>query len=211
MQGIQLIVGLGNPGNEYRKTRHNAGFWWVDSLCAQSQSRLNPEAKFFGLAGKLNSASIPNKAAHDVWLLQPETFMNASGRAVSALAKFYKIPPHAILVIHDELDLAVGDSKLKKGGGHGGHNGLRDIIAALGTPDFWRLRIGIGHPGERAEVVNFVLRAPSLNEMNAIELSIDNSLRVLPLLLQGDFEQAMLRLHTSTEESKPDLNKRKSE
>jgi len=122
--------------------------------------------------------------------------MNASGRAVSALAKFYKIPPQAILVIHDELDLPVGVSKLKKGGGHGGHNGLRDIIAALGTPDFWRLRMGIGHPGKSEEVVNFVLRAPSLNEMNAIESSMDQSLLVLPLLLQGDFEQAMLRLHT---------------
>ena len=122
--------------------------------------------------------------------------MNASGRAVSALAKFYKIPPQAILVIHDELDLPVGVSKLKKGGGHGGHNGLRDIIAALGTPDFWRLRMGIGHPGKSEEVVNFVLRAPSLNEMNAIESSMDQSLLMLPLLLQGDFEQAMLRLHT---------------
>jgi PTH1 family peptidyl-tRNA hydrolase len=196
MQAIQLIVGLGNPGNEYSKTRHNAGFWWVDLLCAQSNSRLNQESKFFGQAGKLNFSSATSKPSQDVWLLKPDTFMNASGRAVSALAKFYKIPPQAILVIHDELDLPVGVSKLKKGGGHGGHNGLRDIIAALGTPDFWRLRMGIGHPGKSEEVVNFVLRAPSLNEMNAIESSMDQSLLVLPLLLQGDFEQAMLRLHT---------------
>ena len=196
MQAIQLIVGLGNPGNEYSKTRHNAGFWWVDLLCAQSNSRLNKESKFFGQAGKLNFSSATSKPSQDVWLLKPDTFMNASGRAVSALAKFYKIPPQAILVIHDELDLPVGVSKLKKGGGHGGHNGLRDIIAALGTPDFWRLRMGIGHPGKSEEVVNFVLRAPSLNEMNAIESSMDQSLLVLPLLLQGDFEQAMLRLHT---------------
>ncbi|MFM6978478.1 MAG: aminoacyl-tRNA hydrolase, partial [Methylophilaceae bacterium] len=189
-------VGLGNPGNEYSKTRHNAGFWWVDLLCAQSNSRLNQESKFFGQAGKLNFSSATSKPSQDVWLLKPDTFMNASGRAVSALAKFYKIPPQAILVIHDELDLPVGVSKLKKGGGHGGHNGLRDIIAALGTPDFWRLRMGIGHPGKSEEVVNFVLRAPSLNEMNAIESSMDQSLLVLPLLLQGDFEQAMLRLHT---------------
>ena len=196
MQAIQLIVGLGNPGNEYSKTRHNAGFWWVDLLCAQSNSRLNQESKFFGQAGKLNFSSATSKPSQDVWLLKPDTFMNASGRAVSALAKFYKIPPQAILVIHDELDLPVGVSKLKKGGGHGGHNGLRDIIAALGTPDFWRLRMGIGHPGKSEEVVNFVLRAPSLNKMNAIESSMDQSLLVLPLLLQGDFEQAMLRLHT---------------
>ena len=196
MQAIQLIVGLGNPGNEYSKTRHNAGFWWVDLLCAQSNSRLNQESKFFGQAGKLNFSPATSKPSQDVWLLKPDTFMNASGRAVSALAKFYKIPPQAILVIHDELDLPVGVSKLKKGGGHGGHNGLRDIIAALGTPDFWRLRMGIGHPGKSEEVVNFVLRAPSLNEMNAIESSMDQSLLVLPLLLQGDFEQAMLRLHT---------------
>lgn len=196
MQAIQLIVGLGNPGNEYSKTRHNAGFWWVDLLCAQSNSRLNQESKFFGQAGKLNFSSATSKPSQDVWLLKPDTFMNASGRAVSALAKFYKIPPQAILVVHDELDLPVGVSKLKKGGGHGGHNGLRDIIAALGTPDFWRLRMGIGHPGKSEEVVNFVLRAPSLNEMNAIESSMDQSLLVLPLLLQGDFEQAMLRLHT---------------
>jgi PTH1 family peptidyl-tRNA hydrolase len=196
MQAIQLIVGLGNPGNEYSKTRHNAGFWWVDLLCAQSNSRLNQESKFFGQAGKLNFSSATSKPSQDVWLLKPDTFMNASGRAVSALAKFYKIPPQAILVIHDELDLPVGVSKLKKGGGHGGHNGLRDIIAALGTPDFWRLRMGIDHPGKSEEVVNFVLRAPSLNEMNAIESSMDQSLLVLPLLLQGDFEQAMLRLHT---------------
>ena len=196
MQAIQLIVGLGNPGNEYSKTRHNAGFWWVDLLCAQSNSRLNQESKFFGQAGKLNFSSATSKPSQDVWLLKPDTFMNASGRAVSALAKFYKIPPQAILVIHDELDLPVGVSKLKKGGGHGGHNGLRDIIAALGTPDFWRLRMGIGHPGKSEEVVNFVLRAPSLNEMNAIESSMDQSLLVLPLLLQGDFEQAMLRVHT---------------
>ena len=196
MQAIQLIVGLGNPGNEYSKTRHNAGFWWVDLLCAQSNSRLNQESKFFGQAGKLNFSSATSKPSQDVWLLKPDTFMNASGRAVSALAKFYKIPPQAILVIHDELDLPVGVSKLKKGGGHGGHNGLRDIIAALGTPDFWRLRMGIGHPGKSEEVVNFVLRTPSLNEMNAIESSMDQSLLELPLLLQGDFEQAMLRLHT---------------
>ena len=168
----------------------------MDLLCAQSNSRLNQESKFFGQAGKLNFSSATSKPSQDVWLLKPDTFMNASGRAVSALAKFYKIPPQAILVIHDELDLPVGVSKLKKGGGHGGHNGLRDIIAALGTPDFWRLRMGIGHPGKSEEVVNFVLRAPSLNEMNAIESSMDQSLLVLPLLLQGDFEQAMLRLHT---------------
>ena len=144
MSEIKLIVGLGNPGPQYESTRHNAGFWWVDQVCAETGSKLNLEAKFFGHAGKLNGAI-------EAWLLKPTTFMNASGRAVGAIAKFYKITPEEILVIHDELDLPPGTTKLKKGGGHGGHNGLKDIAAQLGTPDFWRLRIGIGHPGEKAK------------------------------------------------------------
>jgi PTH1 family peptidyl-tRNA hydrolase len=189
MVNIQLIVGLGNPGNEYANTRHNAGFWWVDQVCAETGSKLNLEAKFFGDAGKL-------KNRHDVWLLKPTTFMNASGRSVSAIAKFYKIPPEAILVVHDELDLPPGTVKLKKAGGHGGHNGLKDIASQLGTPNFWRLRIGIGHPGDKNLVANFVLKDPTKDEMRAIEENIDQSTAILPMLLTGDFEGAMLKLHT---------------
>lgn len=190
MHGIQLIVGLGNPGPQYEATRHNAGFWWVDQVAGEHGARLNAEGKFQGIAGKLKQDD------HETWLLKPSTFMNASGRAVAAIANFYKIPPQAILVVHDELDLSPGTAKLKKGGGHGGHNGLKDIAAALGTPDFWRLRLGIGHPGERHEVVNFVLKPPSRDEMHAIEQAMDSSTKILPMLLKGEFEAAMLKLHT---------------
>ena len=189
MSEIKLIVGLGNPGAQYEATRHNAGFWWVDQVCAETGSKLNLEAKFFGHAGKL-------KSHEDTWLLKPTTFMNASGRAVAALAKFYKITPESILVIHDELDLPPGVTKLKKGGGHGGHNGLKDIAAQLGTPDCWRLRIGIGHPGDKNQVANFVLHAATRDEQTLIEQNIDQSTTLLPLLLQGKFEEAMLKLHT---------------
>ena len=188
--GIQLIVGLGNPGPQYEATRHNAGFWWVDQLAAEHGSRLNAEGKFQGVAGRLKQTD------HEAWLLKPTTFMNASGRSVAAIANFYKIPPQAILVVHDELDLGPGTVKLKKGGGHGGHNGLKDIAAALGTPDFWRLRLGIGHPGDRNEVIHFVLKPPSRDEMHAIEHAMDNSSSILPMLLKGEFEAAMLKLHT---------------
>ena len=164
--GIQLIVGLGNPGPQYEATRHNAGFWWVDQVASEHGARLNAEGKFQGIAGRLK------QAGYEAWLLKPSTFMNASGRSVSAIANFYKIPPQAVLVVHDELDLGPGTVKLKKGGGHGGHNGLKDIAAALGTPDFWRLRLGIGHPGDRNEVVNFVLKPPSRDEMHGIEQAL---------------------------------------
>lgn len=146
------------------------------------------EGKFFGHVGKLKR--------EDAWLLKPTTFMNNSGRSVGALAKFYKLAPESVLVIHDELDLPPGTVKLKLGGGHGGHNGLKDIAAQLGTPNFWRLRLGIGHPGDRNAVVNFVLHAPSRDELQAVEHNIDQSLAVLPLLLAGKFEDAMLKLHT---------------
>ncbi|MDP1765559.1 MAG: aminoacyl-tRNA hydrolase [Methylotenera sp.] len=189
MSGIKLFVGLGNPGDKYAATRHNAGFWWVDQLALQTNSKLMLDAKFFGIAGKLNTAT-------DTWLLKPTTFMNASGKAVAALANYYKILPAQILVIHDELDLQPSTAKLKKGGGNGGHNGLKDISAALGTPDFWRLRLGIGHPGDRNEVVNFVLKAPSKDELSAINQCVDESMQILPQLLSGDFENAMLKLHT---------------
>lgn len=189
MTPIKLFVGLGNPGGQYEATRHNAGFWWVDLVAASNNSPLKLDSKFLGLVGKLSNSN-------DTWLLKPNTFMNASGKAVAALANYYKILPEQILVIHDELDLPAGTVKLKKAGGHGGHNGLKDIAAALGTPDFWRLRLGIGHPGDRNEVVNFVLKAPTKDEQSALDGAIDKSLSILPQLLSGDFEQAMLKLHS---------------
>lgn len=189
MNGIKLFVGLGNPGEKYENTRHNAGFWWVDQVCAFTNSKLALEPKFFGAVAKLSPTA-------DNWLLKPTTFMNASGKAVTALANYYKILPEQILVIHDELDLPAGGVKLKNGGGHGGHNGLKDIVTALGTANFWRLRLGIGHPGDRNEVINFVLKAPLKDEMTAINSGIDDSINVLPLLQSGDFEAAMLKLHT---------------
>jgi len=206
MDPIKLFVGLGNPGNKYEATRHNAGFWWVDQLAASTGTRLALEPKFFGVTGKLNSSQLNiNKLSSskfdltsDIWLIKPTTFMNGSGKAVAAIANYYKILPAQILVIHDELDLPPETVKLKKGGGHGGHNGLKDITAALETADFWRLRLGIGHPGERNEVVNFVLKAPLKDEQNAINNCIDKSLEIVPQLLNGDFESAMLKLHTKT-------------
>jgi len=189
MTGIKLLVGLGNPGDKYAATRHNAGFWWVDQLAVGSNSKFAMDSKFFGSAAKLNSAT-------DTWLLKPATFMNLSGKSVAAIANYYKILPAQILVIHDELDLPPETVKLKKGGGHGGHNGLKDITSALGTADFWRLRLGIGHPGERNEVVNFVLKAPTKDEQLAINQCIDASIQIVPQLLSGDFDAAMLKLHT---------------
>lgn len=189
MSGIKLFVGLGNPGEKYAATRHNAGFWWVDQVAAATNSKLAVDAKFFGFAGKLNPSS-------DSWLIKPTTFMNASGKAVAALANYYKISPAEILVIHDELDLPAGSIKMKFGGGHGGHNGLRDIHSALGTPDYWRLRVGIGHPGSKNEVVNFVLKAPTKDEQQLIDESIYESCKLVDLMLKGEFDSTMLKLHT---------------
>ena len=187
MSGIKLIVGLGNPGDKYAATRHNAGFWFVDAIAAQTNSKLALDAKMFGFVGKFNQ---------DNYLLKPTTFMNGSGKAVAALANYYKISPAEILVIHDELDLPAGSAKLKFGGGHGGHNGLKDIHAALGTPDYWRLRLGIGHPGDRNEVINYVLKAPTKVELDALQASIHAVAAVVHFLLKGEFESAMLKLHT---------------
>ena len=189
MAGIKLFVGLGNIGDQYAATRHNAGFWWIDLIARQTNSALSLEAKFFGLAGKL-------KPHADIWLLKPHTFMNASGKSVAALANYYKISPSEICVIHDELDLPAGSAKLKFGGGHGGHNGLRDIHAALGTADYWRLRIGIDHPGDKNQVVNFVLKPPTKDEQAAINMAIEDSSAILNGLQMGNFEDAMLKLHT---------------
>ena len=190
MSGIKLIVGLGNPGDKYEATRHNAGFWFIDEIAAQTNCKLALDPKFYGLVGKLNQ---------EVWLLKPTTFMNASGKAVAALANYYKISPAEILVIHDELDLPAGSAKLKFGGGHGGHNGLKSTHAALGTADYWRLRLGIDHPGDKNEVINYVLKAPTKQEKDALEASIHAASGVVPLLLKGDFESAMQKLHTKNE------------
>jgi PTH1 family peptidyl-tRNA hydrolase len=191
MTAIRLIVGLGNPGREYEDTRHNAGFWWVDELARSHNLGFRNEAKFHGLAarGQLHG--------HEVFLLKPQTFMNVSGRGVGALTQFYKIAPAEILVVHDELDLPPGSAKLKLGGGHGGHNGLKDIIAHLGTKDFWRLRLGIGHPGERSEVSNFVLHEPRREERELIEEAMQRALDVAPLIVEGKLEAAMLKLHSN--------------
>jgi peptidyl-tRNA hydrolase, PTH1 family len=190
MIAIKLIVGLGNPGDKYESTRHNAGFWFVDAVAAQNNSKLALDAKMFGVVGKLDQ---------DKWLLKPTTFMNNSGKAVAALANYYKILPAEILIVHDELDLPTGTAKLKFGGGHGGHNGLKDIHAALGTADYWRLRLGIDHPGDRNEVINYVLKAPTREENDALQASIHAACGVVPLMLKGDFENAMLKLHTKNE------------
>jgi PTH1 family peptidyl-tRNA hydrolase len=191
MSEIKLIVGLGNPGREYEDTRHNAGFWWVDELARLHNANFKADSKFHGLVTRANLHG------HETHLLKPQTFMNVSGRAVVALALFYKILPDQILVVHDELDLPPGSAKLKQGGGHGGHNGLKDIIAHLGTKDFWRLRIGVGHPGDRAEVVNFVLNAPRKEEQVLIEEAMRRAQEVAPLIIEGKLEAAMLKLHSN--------------
>ena len=188
---IKLFVGLGNPGPDYEATRHNAGFWWIDALARELKATLVPERSYHGLVAR---TSVHGQS---VWLLQPQTFMNRSGQSVAALARFFKIPPENILVVHDELDLEPGQVKLKKGGGHAGHNGLRDIHAQLGSPDYWRLRIGIGHPGVKSEVVHWVLKKPSPDHRIAIEQAIDHSLRALPDLLAGDMTKATKDIHTA--------------
>ncbi|MCZ2406614.1 MAG: aminoacyl-tRNA hydrolase [Burkholderiales bacterium 68-12] len=188
---IKLFVGLGNPGPEYEATRHNAGFWWIDALARELNVHLQPERSYWGLAAR---ATVQGQA---VWLLQPQTFMNLSGKAVAALARFFKIAPGEILVVHDELDLPPGQAKLKFGGGHAGHNGLRDIHAQLGSADYWRLRIGIGHPGHKAEVAHWVLKKPPAEQRTLIEDSIAHSLKAWPALLAGDMEKATLLVHTT--------------
>jgi len=188
---IRLIVGLGNPGPEYEQTRHNAGFWWVDAVARELKVHLVAEKGCFGNVARTNVAGQP------VWLLEPMTYMNRSGQAVAALARFFKIAPDEVLVVHDELDLAPGECKLKKGGGHAGHNGLRDIHAQLGSPDYWRLRIGIGHPGDKSEVANWVLKKPAPDQRDAIEASLTRCLLALPDLLAGRMSEATARIHTS--------------
>ena len=188
---IKLFVGLGNPGAEYEATRHNAGFWWIDALAQELKVPLSLDKNYYGQVGRttLNGQT--------VWLLKPLTFMNLSGKSVAALARFFKIAPNEILVAHDELDIVPGQAKLKLGGSHAGHNGLRDIHAQLGTPDYWRLRIGVGHPGVKSEVISWVLKKPSAEHRAAIEDCIARSIKAAPELLKGEMEKATMLIHTS--------------
>jgi len=191
---IRLIVGLGNPGAEYVDTRHNAGFWFLDllanhlTLSFRFEKRFNADTAKYSADGK------------DIFLLKPQTFMNRSGQSIGALARFYKLKPQQMLVVHDELDLAPGDNRLKLGGGHGGHNGLRDTINHLGDKDFFRLRVGIGHPGDRDQVINYVLHRPSLPDKDLIEAANQRTLEVMPLVFEGRLDKAMQALHTPTEQ-----------
>lgn len=190
MAGLRLIIGLGNPGADYDRTRHNAGFWFVDALANDANARWGIDAK---LHGEIAKAEV---AGHTLWLLKPSTFMNASGRSVTAALRYWKIEPEQCLIAHDELDLAPGVARLKFDGGHGGQNGLRDIHAQLGHGKYHRLRVGIGHPGDKAKVTPWVLGRPGRDDEAAIRAAIDDALRVLPLALAGDFPEAMKRLHT---------------
>lgn len=183
----RLIVGLGNPGAEYADTRHNAGFWLCERLGSLLGADLKRESRFHGIAGR---------SPGQIWLLMPQTFMNCSGQSVAALARFYRIPPADMLVLHDELDLPPGMLRLKFGGGLGGHNGLKDIAAHLGTQDFWRLRIGVGHPGDRNQVVDYVLKKPRSEERALIEAALDRALAAWPLLAKGDYPAATNKINT---------------
>lgn len=187
---IKLFVGLGNPGPEYTDTRHNAGFWWIDALAGQLRVALVADRAWHGLAGR---TTVQGKT---VWLLKPQTFMNLSGRSVAALARFYKIAPQEILVAHDELDIVPGQMRLKRGGSHAGHNGLRDIHDQLGSDDYWRLRLGIGHPGVKSEVINWVLKKPAPAHRQAIDACIARSLQAMPFLLNDEVAKATMLLHT---------------
>lgn len=190
-EGIRLIVGLGNPGAQYEETRHNAGFWFVDRIAERHSGRLRPEGKFFGALCRINLHDA------DVRLLKPTTFMNHSGQAVAAVTRYFDIPVHQVLLAYDELDLPPGRVRLKRGGGHAGHNGMRHTIASLGSADFWRLRIGIGRPGAKTQVVGYVLSRAGKEDQTAIEQGIDDVDPVLSMLVSGQYQLAMNRLHGS--------------
>lgn len=187
--GLRLVVGLGNPGPRYQDNRHNVGFWWVDRLAERFDGRFRGENRFLGELCALDAR------AGEVRLLKPTTYMNRSGAAVAACARYFKVSPAAVLVVHDELDLPSGVVRLKQGGGHGGHNGLRDIVSALGSADFWRLRIGIDHPGHKDQVTDYVLHRPSQAQQQAIEAAMDLALDRFEDLSRGRFAQAMNSLH----------------
>ena len=192
---IRLIVGLGNPGAKHESDRHNAGFWFIDRLASQHKQLLQPEKRFLGKAAKIRVEG------QDIHLLTPDTYMNLSGESVGPLCRFHKITPQEVLVVHDELDLKPGMARLKQGGGNGGHNGLKDIQSHLSSPQFWRLRFGIGHPrdlpGDKAkmDVADYVLKKPSSEEQSKIDQAIDKALRTLPLFIKGDVQNAMQAIH----------------
>lgn len=192
MSALRLIVGLGNPGSEYAHTRHNAGFWFADRLAEKAGMRFSHEAKLHGEGARVTLDG------HQLWLLKPSTFMNRSGQSIAAALRYFKLEPEQMLVAHDELDLPAGTARLKFDGGHGGQNGLRDAFAHLGHGRFHRLRVGIGHPGQKDKVTPWVLGRPSREDEIAIQRSLDAALDQLPLLLRGDFNEAMKRLHTNT-------------
>ncbi len=187
---IKLLVGLGNPGQEYEATRHNAGFWWLQDVARELKVNLAAERAYHGRVGRTQVQG------SNLWLLEPQTFMNLSGKSVAALARFFKIAPEEILVAHDELDLPPGQAKLKFGGGHAGQNGLRDIHAQLGTGNYWRLRIGIGHPGDKSEVSNWVLGKPMAEQRTAMQAAIARSVKAIDSIVRGEMEKAMQQIHT---------------
>ena len=187
---IKLICALGNPGDKYAQTRHNAGFWFLGKLSSTENFGLGQSSRFKALTGEFRHSG------RVIRVLAPQTFMNKSGEALVPYAKFYQVAPEEILVVHDEIDLPPGITRLKKGGGHGGHNGLRDIIRLMGNGDFHRLRVGVGHPGEKSKVVSYVLNRPSSAEEQLIDASLDRVLVVMPKILDGDFAAAMNELHT---------------
>lgn len=191
----RLVVGLGNPGPEYAETRHNAGFWFCERLAGRLGLCLAREGRFHGLVGFLREPG--------VWLLLPQTYMNRSGLAVAALARYYRIEPAQMLIVHDELDIPPGQLRLKFGGGLGGHNGLKDITAHLGTQDYWRLRIGIGHPGDRDAVVNYVLNPPPREEQTEIDGAIERALALWPLIARGEWRAATQRANTRPKSPSP--------
>ncbi len=199
-QPPRLVVGLGNPGGEYAGTRHNAGFWLAELIARELGVELRRESRFHGFVGHAREAGL--------WILMPQTYMNRSGQSALALANFYRILPDRILVLHDELDIPPGQLRLKFGGGLGGHNGLKDIVAHLGTQDFWRLRIGIGHPGDRDEVVNYVLKPARAEEQTEIDRSLTRALELWPLIARGEWERAIQRANTRPASPAPPASNR---
>ena len=197
----RLVVGLGNPGAEYAETRHNAGFWFCERLGAELGASFSRESRYHGLFARARTG------AGDLWMLMPQTFMNRSGQAVQALAHFYRIVPAEMLVVHDDLDLPPGQMRLKFGGGLGGHNGLKDITSHLGTQDYWRLRLGIGHPGDRNDVVNYVLKPARREEREEIDGALDRALAAWPWLARGEFNAATQRINTRPAPPKAEASK----
>lgn len=194
MSEIRLLCGLGNPGPEYERTRHNAGFWWVDAIAERKKAEWKKESKYAGFTARIT------EGGREFWMLKPATYMNESGRSVGAFMRFYRIEPAELLVIHDELDLPPGTVKLKLGGGTGGHNGLTDIVEVLGTKEFWRLRVGIGHPGDKNRVPDYVLKKATRDEQAAIDPPFERSLDLLPRIATGRLQDAISWLHTSPED-----------